>query len=245
MEIKPSLHGLDLCLLNSLRLFEDSCTEGLSLPTVGAILEIGLEEVAKGFLILICFGKKERISPKVSISSDEYLNEFKDRIGKFVDNINCQEQLPSAFRKHEAKTEILNFIGSFINLFSPESPLVKDLTIDFLRSYDPSVKNDFLEKQYSYSSVINSLNREINARGNVLKKISWKIKELGFYVDWTGSGFKYPEINNSTIRGMADLLFEFIVGFKNFSDLLQIKLQTELDVPYLYQKLSALKGRLK
>jgi hypothetical protein len=245
MEIKPTLDGLDLCLRNSLRLFEDSCTDGLSLPTVGAILEIGLEEAAKAILILICLEKKDRVLPKMPITLDESLSGLKDIVGNFFDNINCQEQLTSAFRKHEVKTEILNFFGSIANLVPPESPSMKDLTKHFLRDYDPNLKDDVLEKQYSSPTVIDSINRKMNALGSVLKEVSGRTKESGFYVDWTGSGFKYPEINNSTIRQMADFLVDVIIGIKRFTELLQIKLQTELDVHYLYQKLAALEGRLK
>ena len=245
MQIEPTLDGVDLCVRNSLRLFEDSCTEGLSLPTVGAILEIGLEEAAKGLLILICSGRKERNLPKISANLDKSLSELKDRVGEFIDNINCQEQLPSAFRRHEVKTEILNFLGSITSLAPPESTTMKGLTKDILRSYDPNLKDDVLEKQFISPSVIDSIKKKMNAVGSVLKEVSGKTKESGLYVDWTVSGFKYPEINNSTIREMADFLFDVITDFKTFTELLQIKLQTKLDIRYLHQKLTALDGRLK
>lgn len=245
MEIEPTLDGLELCLRNSLRLFEDSCTEGLSLPTVGALLEIGLEEVAKGFLILICFDKKGRNLPEISINLDESLSKFIGSMNEFIDNLNCKEQLPDAFRRHGVKTEILNFIGSITSLVSPESTTMKDLTKDFLKTVYPNVRGDFIEKQFSSPSVIDSLNKKMNAIGNVLKEVSGRTKESGFYVDWTGSGFKYPEINNITIRDMADFLFDVITGFKTFTELLQIKLQTKIDFNYLQQKLTVLGERLK
>lgn len=245
MQVEPTLDGIDLCFQNSLRLFEDACTEGLSLPTVGALLEIGLEEVAKGFLILICLEKKERTLPEISIDVDKSLFELKDRIGNFIYNINCQKQLPSAFKYHKIKTEILNFLGIIASFALPESTTMKKLTKNYLKSYVPNLKEDVLENQFNSPAIIDSINKKMNTMGSVLKEVSGGTKESGFYVDWTGSGFKYPEINKSTIQEMAHFLFASITGFKYFTKLIQIQLQTKFDFLYIYQKLTVLKSRVK
>ena len=245
MQIEPTLDGVDLCVRNSLRLFEDSCTEGLSLPTVGAILEIGLEEAAKGFLILNCLKEIEAISPKKKINLDKSLSDFIVSVREFNNNIDCQKQIDLAFSRHEVKTNILNFFGNLIPLVSPESDTMKSLTKDFFKDLNPNLSDDFLEKQLSSRSVTDFISKNMYATGSVLKGMSGRIKESGLYVDWTGSCFRYPEIDNNTILRMPEFLYTVIISFKTYTELLQIKLQTKLDIRYLHQKLTALDGRLK
>ena len=245
MQVKPTLDGMELCFQNSLRLFEDSCTEGLSLPTVGAILEIGLEEAAKGFLILSCLKEIEAIPPKRKINLDKSLSDFIVKVREFNNNIDCQKHLDLAFSRHEVKTNILNFFGNLFPLVSLGSDTMKNLTKDFFKGFNPNISDDFVEKQLSSRSVTEFISKNMNATGSVLKGMSGKIKESGLYVDWTGSCFRYPEIDNNTILRMAGFLYTVIISFKTFTELFKIKLQTKLDIRYLHQKLTALEGRLK
>lgn len=245
MEIEPTLDGLDLCVRNALRLFEDSCTQKLSLPTVGAILEIGLEEAVKGFLILICLEKNVLISGKTLIDLDKSLSDFIVSVREFNNKIDCQKQLVSAFRKHKVKTNILNFLGGLIRFVPPESVTIKDFTKDFLNGLNANLGDDSLEKLLSSPSLTDFISQNMNATQSVLMRLSGKIKESGFYVDWIGSCFRYPEIDNNTILRMANFLFSVIAGFKMLTGLLQIKLQTKLDVSNLYKELTVLEDRLK
>ena len=176
----------------------------LSLPTVGALLEIGLEEAAKGFLILICLERNEEDSSKTSIGLDKSLSDLITEVKGFSDKIDCQKHMVTAFKEHKVKTNILNLFGNLFGSVSPESITLKQYTKSFLKGLYPDIRGDFLEKYLSSPTVTNSISNHITDIKGSLTKLSQKTKESGFYVDWTGSSFIYPEIDNNTILRMAN-----------------------------------------
>ena len=140
MDYASTPEGAELCIKNSLRLLEDALNPNLSFPTAGALSEIGLEEAAKSFLILICLNKAGKIPKVVSIDLDQNLLNIVKKIDEFSKKIDCQKQLSLAFREHKVKTEFIRELG---NLFSKtdvtESDATRKLVIKYLKNIVPNL----------------------------------------------------------------------------------------------------------
>ena len=118
MNCEPTLKDLELCIRNSTRLLEDACTENLSLPTTGALIEIGSEESAKAFHMMICLDKSHNL-PKTSNSySGPTISLLNDRIKALYNQINCHKIIDESFKFHEPKTEIVHFMAALSVVFN-------------------------------------------------------------------------------------------------------------------------------
>ncbi|MGC8651525.1 MAG: hypothetical protein ACP5RX_02855, partial [Minisyncoccia bacterium] len=74
-EIKPTIEGIQLCVMNAERLWRDS--KKVSEPTKAALIELSIEETAKAIGLLIIFGKN------FVLNNEQYLDEY---FGNLVSN---------------------------------------------------------------------------------------------------------------------------------------------------------------
>lgn len=245
MEIKPTVKGVELCIKNSLRLLEDTLLPGLSLPTVGALCELGLEEAAKVFLILICLEKSGKISKKTSIVVGQSFSESVARLEESMKERDCQKQLNLAFQQHKVKTKILKSLGDILKSIPAETEAVKKQTTDFLKSIDPNLTDKYLNDLLAQPGVLNNASKQVADTGKILEGKLYEIKELGFYVNWDEeeSDFRYPKIDRDNMIRLVGFLYSMIIAFKNLAELLDIKF--EVDIRDLSTKLSNLDGRIK
>ena len=245
MDYASTPEGAELCIKNSLRLLEDALNPNLSFPTAGALSEIGLEEAAKSFLILICLNKAGKIPKVVSIDLDQNLLNIVKKIDEFSKKIDCQKQLSLAFREHKVKTEFIRELGSlFSKTDVTKSYAARKLVINYLKNIVPNLTNDNINSVLSKPEILDNVRSQMTNIEEAIKGVSGRIKESGFYVDWKGEGLTYPEIEKNTIVNMIEFLFSLIFAALKIADLYQLKFQVQADFIELSKKLNNFKARL-
>ena len=245
MEVELTIRGVELSIKNSLRLLEDALSPGLSLPTAGALSELGLEEAAKGFLILICLEKSGKLSKKSSLGLDSSLSDLVVGIEEYIKEIECQNKLHSAFKKHLTKTEILNVLGSLFKGNLTESFTIQKYVKDYIKNIKPGMTDDYLNNILDQPEVMDLVRKNITETREMLKGISGDIKKSGFYVDWTGSDYSYPEVDKNTVLNMLRFLISSVAALVEITEIYQLRLQIQVDVIGLTRKLDILNEQLK
>ena len=245
MENVPTPEVAELCIKNSLRLLEDVLNPGVSLPTAGALSEIGLEEAAKGILILICLNKAGKISKAISIDLGQDLLNMIEKIDQFSKKVDCQKQLSLAFREHKVKTEFIRELGSlFSNTDFTKSDATRRLVSQYLKNIAPNLTDDNINSILSKPEILDKVRLHMIDIEEVIKGISERIKESGFYVDLKGKGFTYPEIEKNTTINMTEFLFSIIFAALKIADIYQLKFQVRADFIELSKKLNTFKAKL-
>ena len=179
MNREPILKGLELCIRNSTRLLEEACTENLSLPTTGALIEIGLEESAKAFHMMICLDKSHKL-PKTSNSySGPPISLLNDRIKALYNQINCHKIIDESFKFHEPKTEIVRFIAAFICSIQPYLGSKKMEIYDVVKESAPSLTYEQYENIPSRSEVRDGSSMDLDQIDRIMENFSSKIKKYG------------------------------------------------------------------
>jgi len=199
-----SLSDIQLFLINAERLYNDSKT--VSIPTKVALIEISLEEVAKGWFFMLKFLKRHTMKLSIAenfIESDainkiptDELNEFSKKFSDLVDRV--ESFTYNDLKYHEKKIKILHLTKQWIQN-------ILDLEIKYpfliLTSYEKISEfatRGIIRERVNTNEIINVLQitKEILSQINEdkLEKIT-KLKEYGFYVDITPSGHvKSPTI---------------------------------------------------
>ena len=125
MRCLPTPHAVKLCVENSIRLFKDACSPDVSLPTTAALIEIGLEEMAKAILLLMSLLTEGDNFQKVlskyfeitgNSESEEIFNAFKESMisshtEHFFLEDKLEQDLKMAFKKHSIKTDLIKMFG--------------------------------------------------------------------------------------------------------------------------------------
>ena len=244
MNCETTLKGIELCIRNSTRLLEDACTENLSLPTTGALIEIGLEESAKAFLMMICLDKSHKLPKTSNGYSGPTIPLLNDRIKALYNQINCDEIIDESFKFHQPKTEVVRFIAAFISSIQPNLESIKMEVYDVVKESAPTLTFEQFKNIVSRREVKNSLSMDLDQTDRIMENFSSKIKEYGLYVNCNKSGFAYPEIPKKTVEKMAIFLYALIYGLNNLlGETLQDNIR--LDMRGTKVKLDSLRSRLK
>lgn len=230
MDCKPPPIGFKFCIENSGRLFKDACSLNISLPTTGALLEIGIEEAAKGYLLLVSLLTEGDLPEKIVNSSfKDPEGFFKDTEIKirnspfvhFFDQDEVESDLEKAFRKQEIKLDLLRMMSLLFNEMA----------------YDELVSSENLTKE-------KECNLKVRIISEISKVISPKIKESGFYVDCSPQGFIRPYLERDTILKMAQALLELITGLSSLGRILYPGLFIDFTETELMLSLRTLSGKL-
>lgn len=233
MKCELTLNGFELCFENSQRLLEDACADNLSLPTVGALLEIGLEESAKAFLIFICLNRLEKLSKGSIFSSIPLIPMMEAKVNEYLKKVDCKKSIEESFRFHAIKTETIRFVMSFLSAIPPESPDVRDKAFDFIRENNPTITK---EQFYELLGKFPEMER-------MPPFFSSKIKESGLYVNCSDNGFERPHIQKEVILYMANVLYGMIYALNKLSGSFT-SLGNNFDSRKALMKLTDLKFRL-
>lgn len=184
------------CLNNAERLFNDAMR--VSKPTAIGLIEIAIEEIAKGVILV---PKIEGVHSR-SPNNDPLLKEiFKDKSGNKFDIMDVLKDLNIKkykidqfnFLNHKDK---LNLINNLVKIFSSISPIIVDMVdinaliqnFNFVDSFPIGFKEkvEFKEKFLEMFSEISSTD---------IDKLDY-MKQQGFYVDINGKSSKAP-LDNS------------------------------------------------
>jgi hypothetical protein len=192
--IPKTLEGAQLAIQNAERLFYDS--KKVSTPTEVALLEIGLEEVSKAWVILLSFEKdlidknKEQIdvflesahidNKKLKKWIEEFGQKIEEYFGKYDLSILF---IPFDTKKFSIHEEKIKFLSKFIlytreihlPLMESSSEVDKNIK-DVIGLYLPKDKLSKLKKNYKAIYDILNINNE-NLEYIV------KLKEYGLYLD--------------------------------------------------------------
>ena len=243
MTCKPTIEGLKMCIKNSSRLFEDACTKDLSLPTAGALLELGLEESAKGFLIFFCLDEKGMISITKPADLMPQFSNFITMIEKFSKEHNCEGELNDVFSRHEIKTNLLNSIGDVLESIGGIPGSMISMAKDSLSGLNPKFTPEEFDRAINSQGGIGGIVGRMSDLGKAIKTVSGRTKEHGFYVNCKNSGFEYPNLSKNEIAKMAESLFWIIQTLEVTVKLSQAGFQIGSDFNELAKNLNLLKKR--
>lgn len=221
--ITISLEGIQLCVQNAERLFQDS--QSTSTPTKTALLEIGLEEVSKAWGILIYF--IIRILNE-NPSFLKYLNKYSHLDGRKFNKLSKENS--NKIERYIKNAQLENLINPFDEeLFSNHKPKVEYLSqvIDFIKNivlpiFQPVTDRKKLTEELFGKFVLNvrledqdkNINEILSISTNNLNEII-QMRENGLYVDIEGGSLVSPSSRRFLPSILNNLLFLLIVSCKN------------------------------
>lgn len=202
--IHVPVEAVQLCISNAERLLNDAAAD-VSIPTSAALIELGLEETLKGWILLLNLDdaarwpkKPEEWTSRPSEGADRspYDPRTEAVIQSQLKRIPRGEDLRKAFLGREAHRIKLDTLDLLITVFSnfqvtPEAlkdALIKGFKLNMGEAFDSSgvVGEVTAEAIEQYKQSIKLVNRE-----KVHELSRWK--ELGFYVNLNGGSFASPD----------------------------------------------------
>ena len=221
-----SLSDIQLFLINAERLYNDSKT--VSFPTKVALIEISLEEVAKGWFFMLKFLKRHPMELSIAenfiessainkIPTNE-LNEFSKKFSDLVDRVESFTYNDLIY--HKKKIEILSLIKQWI-----QNILDLQIKYPFLTSYEKIsefVTRGIIRERFDTNEIKNVLQKAKEFLSQInedkLEKIT-KLKEDGFYVDITPSGHaKSPTLltESSLNLNYLEIFLQLLIDYLKF-----------------------------
>lgn len=219
--IPISLEGVQLAIENSERLFNDS--NNVSTPTKFALLEIGLEEIAKAWGIILAyesdnfrdhnfgktFIKKVHISKKKFDSYISKINEdYKTDINWFMKPFDT-----NTFSQHNKKIEFLSKFIEYIR--HTQLPLIRATS-----DRDKMIRELF--GRYISKDKLLNLKDSDKIIDNILNVVDTKqfndileLKENGLYLDVQNDVFISPSSRSFETETLENLLEILIIMAKN------------------------------
>lgn len=230
-----TLEGVQLALQNAERLFNDS--QQVSIPTRVALLEIGLEEIAKTWGILLGYEKDllennpdflKTFFQSAHIKVNNYNKEISklgNAIEDFFDDVG-QEYFTSpfdtnSFSDHDAK---IKFLSKFIKY-------IREIQLPLLRSSSDrgKLKRDTLGRYISKNKSADTqeadkiMDNILDVDDEQLSDIV-NLKEYGLYLHVQNDVYIYPSARSFEIETLENLLALLIGMAKNEVSLLFIVL---------------------
>ncbi len=187
-----TLENAQKCIDNAFRLYDDASKT--STPTKAALIELGIEELAKGLLITF----KTPIFQKVSLSeTSNFHKNFNEQDWKsFIESFQSSKISDFMDRDHKKRLDTIQFLlDSVIKLQSTDSPFIKNTLDGVINNYgkfSPEPVGDpkkVLDTQISLLSYMD------------IKKL-YKIKEQGFYVDFDNGKVIEPKNIEFQLEGI-------------------------------------------
>ena len=189
-----SIEDVEKCQNNAIRLYKD--TLNTSIPTKAALIELGIEELSKGIILLANIPKPNldpALKELINLDSDSHLIHSLDSLKKYD------------FKKfnmfdHKRKLKVVEDIFKSLGLFSPQLEKISATLQNIIRPTFGTV--DDIQRS-KFDNAISDINR-FNF------KDLYKIKENGFYVNFKGNKAVSPEEQNlktDEITGIFFLLY--------------------------------------
>lgn len=231
--VKPTYEGIQLCILNSERLFNDSLE--VSKPSSAALLELSLEEISKAWKMFFRLqgesyeDEREKLMEKYNFinihdgieETVEYqsLIDFMDAHHKELYTLDINS---SEFVAHSKKLDYIGLIVSYLKVLLPLTRKILDMDeVWRITSFGilnlPKRKNEDGESEFDQAELfLSSINENYMAEFT-------KLKEGGFYVDYSDGTFVFPSINPVLINSLEFLVTILINGLKSSLRLLYSK----------------------
>jgi hypothetical protein len=224
-KIPITLEGVQLAIQNTERLLSDS--QKVSIPTKVALLEIGLEEVAKAWVILLSFEKdligknEEHIdvflesahidSKKLKKSIEELARKKEEFFGKYDVSSFLTPFNTQTFSNHKAK---IKFLSKFIWYTREiQLPLLESsydagkIINDVIGPYFPKNKLSNLEE--NYKAIYDILNINEDQLEDIVN-----LKEYGFYLDIQSGVYISPSSRVYETKTLENLLASLLIMAK-------------------------------
>ncbi len=225
-----SVEGVQLCMLNSQRLLEDS--RKVSGPTKSALLELSLEECGKGIVMFYhALGNSIKVLPKEKKQEIESLRHKlfgnKPTSSKLENGMRRaigEEYLERIFNNHEIKLDAIGtlldgmklFFSPFtskdlrtilrnITQFAPAllKPIEENIGLADLSDTLAKIESDTTELDKAIEDIKKVLE---SFDDSTLKKLD-EIKKTGFYVDFGAGALIYPKgLSDSENKKLEDLI---------------------------------------
>ncbi len=230
-----TLEGVQLALQNAERLFSDS--QQVSIPTKVALLEIGLEEIAKTWGILLgyeknLFDKRPGLMKTFLRSAHISINSYNENIGKlgsvitdFFDDVDPAYFLvpfdTNSFADHGAK---IRFLSKFIKY-------IREIQLPLLRNSSDrgKLKREILGRYISKNKSMDTkeadklIDEILDVDDEQLSYIV-NLKEYGLYLHVEKDVYIYPSARSFETETLENLLALLIGMAKNEVSLLFIVL---------------------
>lgn len=230
IKIKPqqSIESAIKCLENAGRLFDDAAK--VSEPTAIGLIEIAIEEIAKGILLV---PKMDENDSRLPLNDPLFKEVFMGNLDlvELVRDLNIKKYtiIDFNFRNHKKKLELINTI---VEIYFKISPILIDkVDFNFFASYLHSTENfytKFENIEDVKKEIFETSSKVLSAEINNLDYL----KQQGFYVDISGESSKAPWENSfdstTTLRifmlcyFLLNLFIQFSRG-SNFKTILDDK----------------------
>lgn len=196
-----TLENAQKCIDNAYRLYHDALTT--SDPTKAALIEIGIEELAKGLIIWAKVPKS-----KMKLPDNKYMSDLLSNFGDIdINSLKKYKISDLNIHSHKKKLEALQGLFHFITF------LVKNL-----KNVDKSMATilaPLLDKMdTSNHEAEKNLNSAVSEFDAIDLKNWDKIKENGFYVDFSGSMAITPERCKYNTENLMDVFVVIYFALK-------------------------------
>ncbi|WP_298276401.1 hypothetical protein [Ferroplasma sp.] len=195
-----TVENVKKCIDNADRLYEDALKT--SLPTRAALIELSIEELAKGFLVLYKTPEFENSAIKAEfVDTDKILDDLErtDFI-KTIDEFKIGD-----FTKHFHR-EKLNFIESLVKMsqqfFAAYKTQMEPLIKVYASNYSQYLSKSIVDPMKILQEALSNLS------GSGISDLD-KIKEDGFYVDFKDGKVTEPQNISFPIQNLSSV-FSFL-----------------------------------
>ena len=189
-----SIEDVEKCQKNAIRLYKDALNT--SIPTKAALIELGIEELSKGIILLANIPKPNLdpvLKELINLNSDSDLLSSLDSLKKY--NFKKFDMFD-----HKRKLKIIEDIFKSLGLVYPQSERITAALLNIMRPTFGTVDDKQTAK---FDDVISDINR-FNFRD------LYKIKENGFYVNFIGNKVVSPmeqDLKTEEITGIFSVLY--------------------------------------
>ncbi len=221
-----TLEAVQLTIQNAKRLFEDS--KNVSIPTEFALLELGLEEVAKAWGMVMTFEKRSQDeNPDFFVTQFKVAHIEKEKYNTIIKEI--KPKIKEFFSKNNPDLFMMPFDSenwydhkAKISYHSKFIKYTREITIPMARASSDRAKavGDILRGYISkkYLSDFEKLDAEIDKILNVDEEQLIdivKLKENGLYVDIKNNVYVSPSsipYETETLENLLNLFIEMVKG---------------------------------
>lgn len=223
--IIPTYEGVQLCIINSERLFSDSLE--VSRPSRAALLELSLEEISKAWKMFFFLQAEEYeeegedkeptysfVKPYEEIEQSEEFQAFIDFMDENHQELYSLEIYNGDFSAHDRKLDYIGLIVSYLKVMLPLTKKILDLN-ELWRSMSSGILS--LPKS-SEINVVEDLGYAEEFIATIDEKYITgftRLKETGFYVDYINDIFVYPSVDGILVNSLEFLVAILINGLKS------------------------------
>lgn len=216
------LTGIQLCVINARRLITDS--ESVSDETAIVLLELALEEIAKGFMLVYRgtiteedFEKRKRDVLDWTDKNGSLNAKDKESIEKFYKEVGYNFFNDLTVEEFESHNDRLDFLGLFVKFYSYMIlPGIK--TVDLRKAIRKAVGSFMNIEQKAVVEGLTESKEIVDVLNAIHVRELKDIREQGLYVSYRKGSFFYPFANRlhlEYIDKLSNVLLEELSGLVN------------------------------